>query len=342
MKKTPKTPLLADEYLASSTFMEDYYDRHERNFGKTTRANLLLAKRFVLDDTAAEAIGIMIREQPLVIANAIDFAMPPFEKCWVELPFDMLYRGITGRSVSRNHAYRIGFLFVGNTVRSILNEGQGAGPVLAPLEYLRNVPWKDGEESRFATSFGLSPEDMDNFIWGIGEGSEEGLQAMRERHSARLIFKVSPKVSAEMQQEKVEFVGDMRNFIAMLLFINRTRAVQRRYDVPHQHTVSRSRSGVLLSHTVITLSGDPLPIVERLVPGESVWRRLHDVRGHFCHDRVTRESPCDEHQWEEDVTDHRNLRWKCTTCGGQRWWRKEHKRGHEDKGLVTSEYRVKE
>ena len=34
-------------------------------------------------------------------------------------------------------------------------------------------------------------------------------------------------------------------------------------------------------------------------------------------------------------------KWFCE-CGGLRWWRKQHMRGHEEKGLVTSEYKVTE
>src|SRR5206468_4583912 len=105
-----------------------------------------------------------------------------------------------------------------------------------------------------------------------------------------------------------------------------------------------------LSHHVITLKVERDDLenrIKRLVAGHGTTKRLHDVRGHFCHNERAKTADCmhpawEETDWETDVAGGARIprRWKCLRCTGLRWWRKEHERGHEEKGLVSSEYRV--
>jgi hypothetical protein len=136
--------------------------------------------------------------------------------------------------------------------------------------------------------------------------------------------------------------GNLKQALAILLFLNRTRKIQVVEEIGMKAMVPRpNHPKVLLAHSVIRMSADPVTIVKDLCANESVFRRLHDVRGHFCHDKVARESSCEPHEWEEsEDSSDKHLRWSCKLCKGKRWWRHEHRRGHEDAGLVTSEYRV--
>jgi hypothetical protein len=66
------------------------------------------------------------------------------------------------------------------------------------------------------------------------------------------------------------------------------------------------------------------------VAHSGITKRLHDVRGHFCHDKRARQTG---EQWcGHDWVEYEPLRWKCERCGGKRWWRNEHQRGDVEKG----------
>ena len=169
----------------------------------------------------------------------------------------------------------------------------------------------------------------------------DSLDALRH-HSARLVCRDKrPGVfGADVWEMDA---GTLKIAIALLLFLNRTRKIQVTDELGmFRAPVPRPRQPkVMLAHSVIRLSADPISRLREMCAGESLFRRLHDVRGHFCHDRLARESDCDSHVWEEsgDSIDT-HPRWTCQTCHGKRWWRREHRRGHEEAGLVTSEYNV--
>jgi hypothetical protein len=170
------------------------------------------------------------------------------------------------------------------------------------------------------------------------EKDKEGLRALRQNH--RIHFPEKNPETAKMLWDKIvmQSGGDLRNIIAILLFLNRTREIQVVDAVPHARGMIKNKASTYLSYNKITIKLNPGPLIKKLVPGEGTWRKLHDVRGHFCHDKRAREAGhlwC-SHEWIE----FEPLKWSCERCNGKRWWRNEHKRGHDEKGIVISEYEV--
>ena len=344
-----RTPTLADRLLAVNNYIV-----MPRKVQEATQQSLMLAKKFVIDEEAAVYMAEIVKQAPRIIADAQDFAIPPFTRMWVEFPINVFNKAVGAKTTSdymgeERQDTVIGYLFNGPSVRTgAWSSGLGKTAGFGTFEYMLNHPYKDiQEELRVCKEMGVSRGTLDAVFWGsaanqfMAEGDKESLRALRENHSVwPLPLQEQIKKSKDPKDVYAYLLnmaaGELRNIITVLLFLNRTQDIQKHFHVPGAQGFVRNKLRPLLSHSVITLSVNPQPRFLEMVAGEGVWRRLHDVRGHFCHNKVARESGCMHSVWDEVAP----LQWKCPSCQGLRWWRKEHRRGHEDKGVVTSEYKV--
>lgn len=391
MTRVKREPLLVDKWLADSETIGT------RKFTETTKDSLRLAKRFVLDDQATRYCAEVIREAPRIIADAQDFAIPPYHRTYIEFPFKTWFRGITGREPDGTSDDRVGYLFVGNTLRVLVSTDKGVNadrPLLYPLEYELWRPWSDDEQLAAMKLYDVNPVSMDIFFWGesalrylpgewvtnqtfdvdtekachasetghvvhvlknikdrfgekefnehAGEWDAAGLRSLRENHRFTMVLRDKDK-GREPEFWKIlcqGSSGELRNAIALLLFLNRTQKIRVEREEPMlTNRMYKRRLIPLLKHRVITLHVDPKPRLLKLVAGEGIRRRLHDVRGHFCHNRIARESH-HEHEWIEAQEGHMSeMQWYCE-CGALRWWRHEHQRGAIQQGIVNAEYKV--
>src|SRR5262245_34922568 len=108
-----REPLLADKILSGSM----HYGAVKSSWCDRVIDTLLTAKRFVLDSQAAVYLAQMIRDNPRIIADAQDFAIPPFERMWIEFPFEAFFTTLTGRFLDSTGDTRVGYLFDGPVVR---------------------------------------------------------------------------------------------------------------------------------------------------------------------------------------------------------------------------------
>jgi hypothetical protein len=333
-----RKPTLADEFIESNLGFV-----HKKQI-MAAKQDLLEAKRFVLDESAALYVAEMITEYPRIIADAQDFAIPPFTKTWIEFPFTAFWETINKIPSDATADSQIGFLITGNRVRVVVGGKSSLDASLMPHEYYLWHPMTVEEELEFVQRVGTSRLQLDFLYWGeavnklIDEKDKEGLRALRENH--RIHYEETDPERAKMVWDKIimQSGGDLRNIIAVLLFLNRTREIQVVDAVPHARGMIKNKASTYLSYHKIGFKLNPEPLLKKLVPGEGTWRKLHDVRGHFCHDKRSREAGklwCG-HEWVE----YEPLKWVCHQCYGKRWWRHEHKRGNEEKGLVMTEYQV--
>lgn len=350
-----REPLLADKFLALTYGKDELTDLVPEEYFESTRSNLLLAKRFVLDEQATVYCADLIKRAPRIIADAQDFAIPPFERTYIEIPFKPWFETITGRPGDADGDTRVGYLIVGNVVRCFSENPDGL--CVSPLEYHLHHPLTVEEEVKYAHWMGTSRIGLDTFYWGelitsfgtitctdgkhrieLNEWDKAGVRSLRANHgfSIHLPNKALPQIPAMMEGLHEGSNGDLRNIIGLLIFLNRTSQVRYEREIPFKPQMVNRKSVNLLKHRVITIKVDPIPKLLKLGAGSGIQRRLHDVRGHLCHNEIARTNFHD-HDWQESEGDH--LRWFCE-CGGKRWWRKEHHRGHEERGIVTSEYTV--
>lgn len=356
-----REPLLADKLLATSITWAKQYD-------KTAKSNLLTAKRFVLDREAAQYIGNMVHDVPRILADANDFAIPPFENMWVEMPFDAYFEAVnkvpnvdySGRFID-GEDMQWGMLIRGSSVRVAAgggtnNQRHTNDGIFGPIEYLLHRPPTFEENYQFRSRFSFSRLTYNQLLWGasyqdLSENAADAKHVLSESHTLRYVEStlLDPKIAAkkgytqgdvDLQAADImmQGAGDLRNIIAILLFLNRTQDIQIIHEVGPKQGFIGNHLRPYLKHNVITLKVDPTPRFKRMTAGHGAFKRLHDVRGHFCHNRQARESNCMHPDWEE--TDE-GRQWQCVQCKGLKWWRHEHRRGHEEKGIVTSEYQVK-
>lgn len=347
-----REPLLCDFLLSDAVQKAHREVSYPKAFLAGTRDGLQVAKKFVLDEQAAQWCGQMLRKLPRIVADAQDFAIPPFEATWIELPFKPFYRAVTGQEPDETSDTRIGYLvrgpvaYVGAmSVGDPSARGLTAGWV--PVRYRLNHAPSEALETKLAEQLKLPEHALDLLYWGesylslVGDQELESLRVLRASHALEPVPLDLPGLSEQERRTAwwssvSRSNGDLRNIIGLLLFLNRTSDIQVQHDVGFSRGMVRGKPGVLAAHRVIGLSLDPLPRLVRLCAGEGVWRRLHDVRGHLCHNKVARTSGCQHPDWEE----YEPLKWRCPQCKGLRWWRREHSRGHAGKGVVASSYSV--
>lgn len=347
-----REPLLCDLLLTGQVEKAHREVRYPKAFLANARESLQVSKKFVLDEAAAVWCGEMLRKMPRVVADAQDFALAPFPNTWIELPFAPFFRAVTGFEPDRTCDSKVGYLVSGPSVYV----GAMAGGIQAfpgmdagwmPVRYRLNHAPDSKLEGRLTQVLGLPEYALDLLYWGesfkalVGDQETESLRVLRESHAVEPVLlewgELDEKQALDTWWKRIaRSNGDLRNVVGLLLFLNRTRDLQVQQEVGFARAMLRNKPGVLAAHRVISLKLDPTPQLLKLCAGEGVWRRLHDVRGHLCHNKVAKSSDCQHPDWEE----YEPLHWRCPRCKGLRWWRKAHSRGHEEKGMVESRYSV--
>jgi hypothetical protein len=343
-----RKPLLVDRLLAAHAQGKQGSEAAYLTRGLLPRIinGLVQAKRFVFDEQSTRYMGEMIKTIPKAIVHAQEFAIQPFPTMYVEFPAQAMFEATTDTLGFDDGATRMGFLYDQGRVYTLLDweklRDQRVIPYIVPVSYGLNRQWKLEDERQICEDVGINRLSIDALFWGSAYAlvDDEEKRAFRANHSMRMEIQTGPLVSRETYIEistKVlsNIAGDLRNVIAILLFLNRTSKTRIEDFVPMRQTMIGTKPSAMLSHSVVHFNLNPLPKLYESFGTGSAWRREHDVRGHFCHDKTTRESFC-RHDWTEyDVN-----QWRCLKCSGLKWWRKEHRRGHRDKGVMQTTYEV--
>ena len=379
-----RKPLLADEFLHRKP-VTDLFNRAEMRRFDAMRDHLREAKLFVLDEQAAGYAAEFIRDHPAAIAHDQEFAIPPFPRMYVELPYSKFLRTVNKANEllldSKYDDTEVGYFFDGPTVyvlsRMRDDPPTDAASMVMPICYRLNKPFTLKEELAVCDDLGISRIGIDLLYWGssypLTLDSEAAandiknithpervlkphtkilweMSALREHHSFEPWYATDVVTRRDMLAPLIKSAaGDLRNIIAMVLFLNRTSEV--RFDdtmPPHKGWIG-PRPAMFLKHNIVRVKLDPKQRFIKTYGGHGAWRRRHDVKGHYCHDKVARAqgtghnmipwiptSSTHEPQWVEyDVN-----RWRCMVCGGRRWHRHACSRGSKDKGSVVKTYEV--
>ena len=357
-----RQPTLADMVLA----MDPKYSAIDQKWCHKSLDQLRTAHKFVLDTQAATYLGEMIHDHPRIIADAQDFAIRPFDLMWVEMPFPPFYYAVSNQRTDPTGDQTVGYLFVGPTVKvASLSYSTAHGRFVSwfnPIEYVLHRPMSLEEEVRLSTTMKTSRLGLDLWFWGetadnfipkncvngrlvmeleSEEWDKVGLRSLRANHTVQIAPTRHPGNSPNPEVTMNGSGGELRNIIAILLFLNRTADVQYVRDVGIGQTIINRKPKPMLPHKVITLKLNPLPRLATLVAGSGIRRRLHDVRGHYCHDKRAR-AGCQHGtqtfgDWGEWWVEYEPLRWECSECKGHRWWRHEHHRGNSDNGVIKEQ-----
>lgn len=348
-KKNKRQPLLIDEVLNNKHKDMPKADKKKM---EVVQARLRGAKVFKFDEDAAVYAAQMMRDYPEAIAHDIEYAIPPFKQMYIEFPFQGFYNTLTplemrGRLPVEDQDVDVGYFYDGPNVY-VMSRTAGTGNMrgmLLPLRFKMNQPFTFDQEQRLAKALDGSRLEIDAFFWGtcygklIERNDFASMKALRNYHSCDIWYGEETILKSDEMMAYLLHTnaGDMRSIVGFLLFLNRTRDVQIVDEIPPAPGFVRAKPSTLVRHNLIHIKLDPGPMLQRVFKGRATggWRREHDVRGHFCHDRVWHNTKHDHDAREVHVQ-----YWKCVKCGGVKWWRKEHHRGRKDLGQVRTVYEV--
>jgi len=347
-----RKPLLIDELLAHHA-LDPTEPPNAKPSLHTVMARLKDAKVFRFDEQAACYAAHMMVNHPEAIAHDVDFAIPPFERMWIEFPYPAFYditsppeyRGYNTISEDEEDL-DVGYFIDGPRVyvaSRASRKAKHAYPMVMPIRYRLNQQYTYEEEKVMMFLLNSSRIAIDAFMWGscynrlMEKHDKQSMRALRSNHSSEFWYGNEALTPESLGYVLKTCAGDLRNIVAMMLFLNRTREVQIMDEVQPAPGWVRAKPRTLVRHSLIRIRLDPGPLLKRIFHSRSTggWRREHDVRGHWCCSR-TYHAAGHEHEMKE--IDHRQ--WKCLKCGGLRWWRAAHHRGRKDQGRVITTYEV--
>lgn len=368
-----RRPTLADRFV-TRRFAE--YERliHPKAIEQLQRSTRN-ARRFVFNEEAARRIARVVIEAPELLVREHQFARAPFEQTWIEYPAWAYYaelreqdpklydaQGEWGDTETGDHT--VGYLIDQGRINTI-SAGTKAHPdtpcLITPLQYRLHAEWPIEDQIEFARLAGCSRLGLDPIIWGSSwdKLSKDDTRRLREHNviegvPLNPLFANSKMLQGDggLATSVRGAIGDLRTVVAMLLMLNRPSLTQFRV-VPRSQGFRRGKLMTFMSHTTVEVSLDSAATL-RLIgtpAGETIERRRHEVRGHYCHDQTARDymriAGC-IHEWQRchddwtpwpdgpvGVVTNRVNHWHCTVCGGKRWWRHEHERGTAEVGFVA-------
>lgn len=343
--KPKRKPLLVDEFIASP--LTNLLRGPDGNHMRAVRDHLIEAKKFVLDDKAAVYAAEMIRDYPIAIARDQEFAIPPFPRMYIELPYQAFFKTINGQDTDTDGDTDVGYFIDGPRAyvlsrASSFKDGSNIAPMVMPVRYRLNEPLDIKEELALCENFNVSRMGLDVFYWGSVTPKVRNdphiFHALRENHGAELWYGSDIDMKQMFGYLYKSAAGDLRNVLALILFLNRTSQLRIEDNIGFHRTLIHNKPMVMTKHSVVKIKLDPKPMLKRIYGTGSAWRRRHDVRGHFCHDKDAREAAHhpDGHVWSEYGVNQ----WRCMNCAGRKWWRKVCSRGSRDKGNVVTTYEV--
>lgn len=374
-RKIKREPLLIDRIVNGDTRAIDPTGILSKRLALRLRDKMLEAKRFVFDNEASEFVAEVVKDMPEVVVEAEQFAIPPFPLTYIEFPHPPYYKKLMGIDPDDKADHRIGALFDGINVY-VFSQDRTGEVSIQPIKYTLNVhsdskfPFHFAKAIRSnakmfkeehlrkmkeATGEEVDEKLMDEVVieyvfWGLGfvtlrQRDKDDLLPELLKHGIGYVTgdrweNIPDSVKEWLGKEGFGYIaGDLKMLLAFLLVLNRTSDSQTVITEGPVRTMMRAKPSTLVSHSRVTFHLNPIPTIRRLVSGGigTSWRREHDVRGHFCLSERARASGC-THEWVE--TGKRDRQWRCMRCSGLKWWRDSHRRGHVEKGVKTTEYRV--
>lgn len=297
------------------------------------------AKRFVLDASASEFVGELLRRAPLEVLRQHQFAKAPYETTWIELDHEAYFqRGLQLPTKSLSDS-KVGILVHHDRVRTIACDAGGSA-MLSPMiiDLHRKVTFE--EELEIAQAVGASRFSLRMLLLGgvtavtsdWWQSAEAAEVCRSHRLSVDKAFEHLP--TPDLAALLAGSAGDLKMMLALLLLLVRPHSNIVSQEVGHRRAIVGGKAMVLKEHHVLKLRLDHADPVTRYLSHLSTGghRREHGVRGHWAQHRK-RGRNCG-HQWEGLSP----TLFQCVVCGAKRWWKKDHHRGKG--GRITKEYEV--
>jgi hypothetical protein len=302
------------------------------------------ARQFVFSQQASLRVGELMRDNIGMFADNLEFAIPPYDPCYIEVDLDAMYSVLKKDLPPDPTADKnVGFLFVGNQIYSLVNSHAKPQANLA----MYGTYFKSGETRPNALR-SEEPALKEVYPWLLMGSSFDHLNtAQRQRFidTFGIMCTLRPEIYAQLNdhQRRPNFAGEARTIAVILLMLYNKKHVVLT-DKPFERRITKNGMRTYMAHTTVEISlTDPVEL-RRSTKGEErgpdeTYRgvRRHEVRTHYAHRRIG--VNC-EHAWvRNDYAD--NEQWECSKCGGLRFLKRQHLRGDGAVGFVTKKYVVK-
>jgi hypothetical protein len=297
------------------------------------------AEKFVLSDEAAIRVGQAIKAYPEMVIDHAQFAIPPFETCWIEYNGPRLVGQLTSEASASAADKTVGYLFHDGVVY-VGVESFDKTFAFTGIAYHLNSDNSFHKEHEFAEKLGINRGKFNEFYMGVAQSAripEEKLRKFREEHWVEWIL--TPEVTKQIRGTSSGFeviygcAGELRNIVGILLMLNQPSNVTYVGEKsPNRRILTSKGTKVRASHSVIEINLNHAPLTILLGKPSGIRGSViqHKVRGTFAHHNLDRSC---EHYWEAEDAHH----FTCANCEGKRWWRKAHQRGDASKGTNIQE-----
>lgn len=318
----------------------------------------IASQRFILSDSASYKAGKITKatEERMILNH--QFARPPHPVTYVEFNLDEFLRG--GNMPYYDNAgkdVRVGLLSVEQEGRDTAiyvfssGEQEGMGAIKAPFYYLRGGLTKETyvPEGLFQANVEMS-KDMDEalnlitFLLGSSIASipdDQRSEVAREFYDDWSVQQTYSEQKYPLEVAR-SCVGDVRNWIALMLLINQPKIIQTE-SVGRASGIRRGRRVVFLAHNIVDIELGRRKVYARMLNfkmGHRASPRRHNVRGHYIHRGG---NPDCIHEWPKEASISRNgaPNWTCQKCGRLRTWRKAYYKGSAERGFATHDYSIR-
>lgn len=349
-----REPTLADQFI-NTPGHKMYHSGYSsgRKALNILQDKIRRAEKMVFGKEASERVGIVLRDIPELLVEQLEFARAPYDLCWIEYDSDKVWEVLGRKESAKADKTRdkiVGLLIDHNRVQVVNNTFDGRVGVF-PFVYHLNTEWPMADQIRFCEQFSTSRLGIDHWLWGSvsnhfrDTGRTDYLRALRNVTMVEYTGRaMPPKYGYQVMGAST---GDFKNVVALLLLLNQP-SITRYVEVPSTRGWIGNNPRRFAAHHQVHVALDAHQRMVKFVSegGRGETRRLHRVRGHYCHDETARDYariagcihewiPTDK-RWQPtpDTPVDERMNWQCRECDGKRWWQSEHERGDAEKGYV--------
>lgn len=324
------------------------------------------AHKFLFDADASALLGRFSKECADLVILHRQFAMPPYDICYVEVDENFLKALYTIENDIGDDGEKpvsLGYMIERRNVYPVVRYNNSAS--IVPFMYhfaergSKNIPKQPFRTVDWRTTFGEDKGDMVKISFILGSGTQTVLvqaKALDESSITENIVAQIENTFAEIYFDNEvyftgnnpkgydtswlkEMTGDLRHVWAILLWLN---------SVPHSVSYTAKPAGARLfkgkrmalsAYNTVHIHLKGKTDIRHAYVKSTAKRdspRRHDVRGTWCHARGQAQG-C-SHIWPE--TPDEDNHYICGKCGRVRWWRHPHQRGDASKGFIDKEYKA--
>jgi len=309
------------------------------------------ARRFIFGDEASLELGKWINSCEDLLLDNRHFAKPPFPSTYIELTIHKVHDGI-GRPTSgpkETGDDRLGFLIVGNHVRTVVSSHKVNGPCPGVWHYWLDTPDEHqlirgsrerNEWARATLLLGTTAKAIrdDEQKQAIANGTRIRCVIPSIWKDIREWDEDTGAVKQQITNLIMSAAGEMRTLWAALLLISQHRRHLRFQEVP-RHVSFVPKRKVFMGHTIVNI---PITAPENMrhtyYPNTRASPVGHEVRGHWMH--WHRGESCLQ-RWpgSSPIPDDKG-HFTCAGCNGFWTWKKQHHRGDAGHGISLQTWEV--